>query len=122
MIENFRQFEATDPFGQTWQADFLWIQNAITIRHADAVDVKFKLYSRGEAMIKVIALYHPWLIELSSKHRRPITDPWCCRLAALHLRTMIETWQDMEKAVVSPTREELETYAQALAPVPAARG
>ena len=36
MPENFRAFEAgPDPFGQTWQVEFRWIQNAISIRHAD---------------------------------------------------------------------------------------
>jgi hypothetical protein len=114
MLENFRRFEVTDPFGQTWQVEFLWIQNAITIRHADAVDVKFIVYSQGTKMTKVVALYHPWLLEISQEAGRPITDPWCCRLAALHLRTMLETWQDMEKTLVSPTREELERYESML--------
>ena len=41
---NFRQFEAgPDPFGRKFQVFFKWLQTAISIRHADTVDVKFIL-------------------------------------------------------------------------------
>ena len=43
-MRNFRQFEVgPDPFGRKWQALFKWLQTAISIRHADTVDVKFLL-------------------------------------------------------------------------------
>ena len=47
MIENFRRFETTDPFGRNWLVEFRWLQNGISIRHSDTVDVKFQLI-RGE--------------------------------------------------------------------------
>ena len=39
MIENYRRFDVADPFGRTWIVEYKWLQNAISIRHADAVDV-----------------------------------------------------------------------------------
>ena len=45
---NFRQFEAgPDPFGRKFQVYFKWLQTAISIRHADTVDVKFVLEDDG---------------------------------------------------------------------------
>jgi hypothetical protein len=110
----FRNFEAADPFGETWQARFIFQQNAISIRHADAVDVKFVISSGDNRQEKVIALAHPDLLWLSGKTGHPITDPWVCRLAAQHLKHMLETWEDMEKTVVTPSRDDLERYHAAL--------
>jgi hypothetical protein len=64
---------------------------------------------------------HPYLLLLSAKLGRPVTDPWCSELAALHLRYMIETGEDMDKVLVTPSLEELERYAPAADPAPAAR-
>jgi hypothetical protein len=115
MIRNFRRFEAgPDPFGRTWQVEFRWLQNAISIRHADAVDVKFRIAHGEDIQEKVIALRHPDLLELSRRARRPLTDPWCMKLAALHLRHMIETGEDMEKTLVTPSLAELEEWNRQL--------
>ena len=112
MLSNFREFQAgPDPRGRVWQVQLLWLQNAISIRHSDTVDVKFLLASGEERLEKVIALPHPDLVALSASAGRPITDPWCARLAARHLCWMVETDQDMEKSLVACTQEELERYA-----------
>ncbi len=108
MPENFRSFEATDAFGQTWKVRFLWLQNAISIRHADAVDVKFALRAGETETAKVISLPHSDLAALAQGAGRPVTDPWCCGLAAAHLKLMIETGQDMEKDLVALSRQDLE--------------
>ncbi len=123
MSENYRRFTAgPDPFGRMWEVQFLWLQTGIAIRHADTVDVKFKLWTgQEEPMVKVIALPHPELLELSRKHNRPLTDPWCLRLGALHVREMISTFEDMEKTVVTVPPEALERHHGALASVPAWR-
>lgn len=111
MIENFRRFEAgPDPFGRVWQVEFRWLQNAITIRHADGVDVKFNLMLGEDCYEKVIAIRHPDLLAVSRKADRAITDPWVMKLAALHLKYMIESDQDMEKTLVTPSLAELERY------------
>jgi hypothetical protein len=119
MLQNFRSFEAgPDPFGQKWQVEFRWIQNAITIRHADAVDVKFFLRSGETLMEKVIGIPHPVLLRLSAETGAPITDPWVVRLAATHLSRMIETGEDLEKTLITPTYDDLLAYTRAAAARP----
>ena len=86
---------------------FKWLQTAISLRHSDSVDVKFILRSDDTRTEKVISLRHPDLLELSRKTGRPLTDPWCSRLAALHLEHIIETGEDMEKSLVTPSPEQL---------------
>jgi hypothetical protein len=111
---DFRQFEATDPFGHAWTARFLWQQNAISIRHADAIDVKFVLTDGEAKEEKVIAMPHPRLKALSAKLGRPINDAWCSKLAALHLKKVIETGEDLEKALVSMSDADLDSANHAL--------
>jgi hypothetical protein len=122
MIDNFRRFQAgPDPFGDTWEVEFRWLQNAITIRHADAVDVKFFLRS-GETLVeKVVGLYHPALLEVSKETGQELTDPWCMKLAALHVKKMIETGEDLEKTLVTPSKAEITEYALRLASALASR-
>lgn len=116
MIDNFRRFEAgPDPFGRTWTVEFRWLQNAISIRHSDSVDVKFKLISGEDVQEKVIALRHPDLLAVSARQGRALTDAWCMKLAALHLKEMIETDRDMEKELVTVPLADLERHAAALA-------
>ena len=113
MIENFRRFKAgPDPFGKTWVVEFLWLQTAISIRHSDSVDVKFSLLSGDTRMEKVIALLHPYLLELAGKAGRGVTDAWSMKLAALHLVQMIETGEDMEKTIVTPSPADLAGYQE----------
>jgi len=115
MIENFRKFETgPDPFGRMWQVEFRWLQTAIAIRHADTVDVKFAISNGDEWEEKVIALPHTDLLALSAQTGRALTDPWCMKLGALHLVRMIETSDDMDKVIVTPQYEELESYNAAL--------
>ena len=111
MVDSFRHFQAgPDPFGRTWQVDLLWLQTAISIRHSDAVDVKF-LLSHGETRVeKVISFRHPDLLELSAETGRPLTDPWCMKLAGLHLLHIVETGEDLEKTLVTVSPEQLEKY------------
>jgi hypothetical protein len=114
MLENFRRFEAADPFGRNWVAEFRWLQNGISIRGADTVDVKFQLIRGEDFEEKVIALRHPDLLELSRRTGRPISDPWCMKLAALHLLEMIQTDRDMDKILVTPLIDDLERHASVL--------
>jgi hypothetical protein len=121
-MENFRRFEAVDPYGRAWLIEFRWQQNAISIRHSDAVDVKFQLVQGEDVTEKVIALPHPHLLALSKKSGRPLTDAWAMKLAALHVREMIETDRDMEKTLVTATLEDLERHRDKLdVPVPIRR-
>ena len=116
MSDQSRSFQAgPDPFGHMWNVQFRWLQTGISIRHADTVDVKFFAAPEGgEPEEKVIALPHPALLELTSRHDRKLSDSYCLRLAATHLRRMIETSEDMEKTLVTLTPEEIAAYDQQL--------
>ena|SRR3982751_4685326 len=111
MIENWRHFTVgPDPFGRAWHVDFRWLQTAISIRHADAVDVKFQLTHGEDVQEKVVALPLPDLLAVCEKVKRPLTDPWCMKLAALHLKYMIESDRDMDKTLVTTSIEDIERY------------
>lgn len=117
MLENFRKFKAgPDPFGRTWDVEFRWLQTAISIRHADTVDVKFEAAPEGEPKFEhVVALYHPDLLRLSKDTGHLLTDPWCMKIAALHLKNMIETAEDIEKTLVTVRFPDMERYVKELA-------
>jgi hypothetical protein len=111
---NFRQFEAgPDPFGRKFRVMLKWLQTAISIRHADTVDIKFVLVDENEARTeKTIALQNADLLTISKETGRKIDDPWCARLAALHLKHLIETGEDMEKDLVTVSLADLRRYAE----------
>ncbi len=116
MVENFRNFETgPDPFGRSWKLTFRWQQNAISIRHADAIDVKYELECEGESQEKVVALPLPLLMKVSADLKRAITDPWVMKLGGLHLIEMISTWQDMDKQLVTAKQDEIAAYAAVIA-------
>ena len=117
MIENYRTFQVgPDAFGVTWQIEFRWQQNGISIRHSDTVDVKFFLSDGANTEEKVIALPHPLLLAYAAKSGHPLTDALCMKLAALHLVKMIESGEDMEKTLVTVNGDELEQAAAQLIP------
>jgi hypothetical protein len=112
MIENYRNFHTgPDAFGVTWQIEFRWQQNGITIRRSDTVDVKFFLSDGARVEEKVIALPHPLLLAESARNGHPITDAFCMKVAALHLVKMIDTGEDMDKTLVTMNASEIEEAA-----------
>ena len=115
-MQNFRQFEAgPDPFGRKFQILFKWMQTAISIRHADTVDVKFILVDEnGGHTEKTIALPHAELFRVAAEVGRKVDDPWCSRLGALHLLHLVETGEDMEKDVVTVSAVDLKGYGKML--------
>jgi hypothetical protein len=125
MSDQSRQFDAgPDIFGKMWNVQFRWLQTAISIRHADTVDVKFLATPEGgEPEEKVIALPHAALLQVTKESGRKLTDPYCMRLAAAHIRHMIETSEDMDKTIVTLSALELSAYDRQLneAAVPAGR-
>ena len=115
-MQNFRQFEAgPDPFGRKFQILFKWMQTAISIRHADTVDVKFILVEEnGGRTEKTIALPHADLLRVAGEVGRKVDDPWCSRLGAMHLRHLVETGEDMEKDLVTVSAADMKAYAESL--------
>jgi|SRR5271165_6879926 len=116
MLDNFRKFQAgPDPFGRTWSVHFDWLQNGISIRHADTIDVKFAVSTGGEPFDeRVVALPHPALLEASKKTGDALTDAWCLKIAALHVKHMLETGEDLEKTLSTVEEHEIEQYAREL--------
>ena len=114
---NFRHFEAgPDPFGRKFQVYFKWLQTAISLRHADTVDVKFILEEEGGARSqKTIALPHADILQVAREVGRAVDDAWCARLAAKHLLHLVATGEDMEKELVTLSIGELRQYAGELA-------
>ncbi len=116
MSETVREFSVgPDPYGTTWNVRFVWLQNAISIRHADAVDCKFAIADgvSGNREI-VIALPHPMLGEMHRRLGQPLTDSWCMKLAAAHLKHMILSGDDIEKTLITVGRDDLERANGAL--------
>jgi hypothetical protein len=113
---NYRQFEAgPDPFGRKFQVLLKWLQTAISIRHADTVDVKFVLVDEaGGRVEKTIALQNADLLRLSRETGRPLDDPWCGRLAQMHLLHLVATGEDMEKDLVTVSYADLARYGAEL--------
>lgn len=94
------------------------MQTAISIRHADTVDVKFVIWTKDEErQERVLALSHPDLLSLSRETGHPLTDAWCMKLAASHLRRMIESGEDLEKVLVTLSAADLAQAAQKPQPV-----
>jgi len=114
---NFRQFEAgPDPFGRKFQVYFKWLQTAISLRHADTVDVRFILEDDGGVRTqKTIALQHAELLAVSKEIGRQMDDAWCARLAMRHLLYLVETGEDMEKDLVTVPTADLRRYSAELA-------
>ena len=128
-MESYRKFQAgPDPFGRIWDVEFQWLQTAISIRHSDSIDVKFVIWTAGgkdgadaePKQERVIALRHPDLLEATHEVEHPLTDPFCGKIAALHLARMIESFEDMDKTLVTVNAKDVLGYANKLtAPQPA---
>jgi hypothetical protein len=112
MSEQCRLFEAgPDPFGRMWKVQFRWLQTGISIRHADTVDVKFFVTpDGGSPEEKVVALPHEDLLALFERRGHKLSDPACLRIAAAHIKHMIETFEDMDKTLVTVKPEEMAAY------------
>jgi hypothetical protein len=110
---NYRQFDAgPDPFGRKFHVYFKWLQTAISIRHADTVDVKFILEEEsGPRTEKTIALQHADLIRVAEETGRKLDDPWCARLASMHLLHLVATGEDIEKDLVTVPAADVKRYA-----------
>lgn len=114
---NFREFDAgPDPFGRKFHVWFKWMQTAISLRHADTVDVKFVLLDEdGSRTEKTIALPHDVLLRVAKEAGRTMDDGWCSRIAALHLLYLVETGEDMEKSLVTVPYADVKRHADKVA-------
>ncbi len=114
MREQLRNFQVTDPFGRQWDVEFRWLQNAISIRHADAVDLKYYISNGDERRELVVALPHSELLRLAAERGRELSDAWCLRLGARQVEFMIATWAGMDKPVATVSSTDLARFNAAL--------
>jgi hypothetical protein len=110
MPENFRRFPVNDPFGRTWDVEFRWQQNAISIRHADAIDCKYYVSTGEERRELVVSLPHAALLAAAGHAGRELSDAWVTRLAGLHVEQMISGWEDLDKAIAVLSLDEISSY------------
>ncbi len=111
VMENFREFDAgPDPFGRTYHVMFKWLQTAISIRHADTVDVQFLVNDETHVLKRTVAMQDLDLKTHCKKTGRPMDDAWCARLAALHLKQMIATAEDFDKSLVTLSSAQVAEY------------
>jgi hypothetical protein len=110
-MENFRDFEiGPDPFGQTWQAHFKYLQTGISIRHSNTVDVRYVLDSGTDRTQKTVVIQNADIRAYAARTGRKISDSWCSRIAMCKLRYVIETAEDLEKDYLSVTAREIEEF------------
>lgn len=110
-MDNFREFDAgPDPFGRTYHVMFKWLQTAISIRHADTVDVQFLVNDGTKVLKRTVAMQDAHLLAHAKGTGRPMDDAWCARLAALHLKNMIETAEDFDKDLVTLSPAQIAEY------------
>ena len=114
MSENARRFSVSDPFGRAWDVEFRWQQNAISIRHADAIDCKYYLSTGEERRELVVSLPHADLLAVAAEAGRELSDAWVIRLAELHVRRLISNWEDLDKAIAVVSREQIAAYNHVL--------
>jgi hypothetical protein len=115
VMDNFREFDAgPDPFGRTYHVMFKWLQTAISIRHANTVDVQFLVNDGSNVLKRTVAMHDAQLTAQSKKTGRLMDDAWCARLAALHLKNMIETAEDFDKDLVTLTPEQIAEYDEVI--------
>ena len=115
-MDNFREFEAgPDPFGRTYHVMFKWLQTAISIRHADTVDVQFLVNDGTTVLKRTVAMQDIDVKTHCKATARVMDDAWCARLAALHLKNMIETAEDFDKDLVTVLPADLRRYATEVA-------
>jgi len=110
-MDNFREFKAgPDPFGRTYNVMFKWLQTAISIRHADTVDVQFVVNDGTRTLKRTVAMQDLDIKAHCKKTGRDLDDAWCARLAALHLKNMIATAEDFDKPLVTLSPEQIAEY------------
>lgn len=83
--------------GETFAVEFRWLQTAISLRRADAVDVKFTVNGQG----RTVALPHGPLERACRLRALPLTDELCIRLAAEYLRQVLETGEDAGQGLLA---------------------
>jgi len=108
---NYREFKTQSTLtGQDYQCRFVYLQTAISLRHSDTVDVKFRVNGEGV----VVALPHTAWVEYQNRAKQPLTDERAARVAAGILRESLERGDDVELLELNPEADEVVRRAMAV--------
>jgi len=88
---------------QEYHCQFVYLQTAISLRHSDTVDVKFRVNGTGV----VIALPHTAWGEYQKRTGKPLTDERATQAAAAMLQEALERGDDIELLDLHPTEAQV---------------
>ena len=101
---NDRDFQAQSALTrQQYKCRFVYLQTAISLRHSDTVDVKFRVNGEGV----VVALPHTAWVEYQNRTGRPLTDERAACVAAGILKESLERGDAVELLDLNPTAKEV---------------
>jgi hypothetical protein len=101
---NYRDFHTQSALtAQDYHCLFVYLQTAISLRHSDTVDVKFRVNGTGV----VVALPHTAWGEYEKKARKPLTDARATEVAAGLLKEALERGDDIELLDLNPAADEV---------------
>ncbi len=99
---DYRNFQVRSRLNQQpYSCHLVYLQTAISLRHSDTVDVKFRVNGKGV----VVALPHPAWPEFQKQTGAPLTDDLAARVAAALLSEALERGDDVELLDLNPTVE-----------------
>src|SRR5579859_5793080 len=101
---NYTDFQARSALTQQeYHCQFVYLQTAISLRHSDTVDVKFRVNGTGV----VVALPHTAWVEYQKKTGKPLTDAQATEIAAGMLKEGLERGDDVELLDLNPTESQV---------------
>jgi hypothetical protein len=101
---NYRDFHTQSVLtGQDYHCLFVYLQTAISLRHSDTVDVKFRVNGTGI----VVALPHTAWAVYQQKAGRPLSDARATEVAAGILKEGLERGDDIELLDLNPGADEV---------------
>ena len=107
---NYRDFHTQSPLtSQDYHCLFVYLQTAISLRHSDTVDVKFRVNGSGV----VVALPHTAWVAYQQKTGQPLSDSRATEVAAGILKEALERGDDIELLELNPAADEVVKRAQA---------
>ncbi len=101
---DYRDFQARSSLTQQdYHCQFVYLQTAISLRHSDTVDVKFRVDGTGV----VVALPHTAWVEYQHRTGQPLTDARASEVAASLLQEALERGDDLELLDLHPTKAQV---------------
>lgn len=97
---DYRDFQARSSLSQQeYHCQFVYLQTAISLRHSDTVDVKFRVDGAGV----VVALPHTAWVEYHHRTGLALKDECAAEVAASLLREALERGDQIELLDLNPT-------------------